>query len=201
MSRCQPALVLAILLAAPLPAAAQALGAANSSLPNPASPYLPGPANPYLPSRSGAGAAPQPGSAAAPNPAHPGQPGPTSAYGSNPANYATTPESAKRTLTPQQRASQRQSGLTQTQAKTLLEDKGYQRIVKVEADPSSLWVWQADVIKDGRPTRVGIDYRGNVLDLSSTQARPCREPGVRLGATGGLAVGSRLSQADSCAGR
>jgi hypothetical protein len=126
---------------------------------------------------------------------------PTAAYGSNPSNYTSTPESAKRRLSPQESAAQRQSGLDETQAKTLLEEKGYRHVGKVEPDPNSLWVWQAEVMKDGRPTRVGIDYRGNVLDLSSTQARPCTQPGVRPGAIGGLGVGSQLMQSDSCSAR
>lgn len=177
-----------VMLAAPVPVLAQAV--------NPANPYpsaLPAQGNPgpASPSRN-----------YGTNPANYGvAPNPAAAYGSNPANYVSTPESTKREATPQQRAAQQQSGLDEAAAKSLLEQKGYRNIVSVEAHPNSLWVWQADVLKDGRPTRVGIDYRGSVLDLSTPQARPCTMPGVQAGAVGGLAVGSRLSQSDACSGR
>jgi hypothetical protein len=161
------------------------------------------PANPY-PSAAAApgnqGAAP-PTSNYGSNPQnYGGVPNPGASYGSNPANYVSTPGlgHTKDEATPQQRAAEQQSGLNEAAARSLLEQKGYKKIGGVEADPDSLWVWQADVMKDGRPTRVGIDYRGDVLDLSSTQAQPCAVPGVQLGVVGN-AVGSRLSQSDACA--
>jgi hypothetical protein len=187
-----PFVVLAVaILAAPNLAAAQGANAANPyppRLPNPANPDATAPTRNYgtNPANYGAGGS---------------VPNAGASYGSNPANYVSTHESARREATPQQREAERQSGLSEAQAKTLLEEKGYRRILGVAAAPNSLWVWQADVLKDGRPTRVGIDYRGNVLDLSRAQARPCTVPGVQLGGVGGLPVGSRLSQSDACSSR
>jgi hypothetical protein len=184
MTRWLIVLPLVIVLGAPVAVQAQA--------PNPGTPLNSNPANSY-PSN--------PTNASAANPANPYSPNSASPYASNPANYPTAPGSAARSSSPQDRASQQQSGLTEEQAKTLLQQKGYGNVVDVQPDPNSLWVWQADVVKDGRPTRIGIDYRGNVLDLSSGQAQPCNSPGVRLGTAGGLGVGAQLSQADSCSGR
>ncbi|HTT79183.1 MAG TPA: hypothetical protein VMF86_05845 [Stellaceae bacterium] len=196
MIRWPLAVVAIVMLAAPDPAPAQSPSTASSypanpggaAVPNPADADAPNPADPY---------AAKPTRDYGANPANYG----TASYGSNPANYVAMPESAKHKETVRQQAAEQQSGLSAAQAQTLLEEKGYHRIVSVQADPGSLWVWQADVMKDGRPTRVGIDYRGNVLELSSTQARPCTVPGVQLGAVGGLGVGSRLSQSDACASR
>jgi len=186
-----PVLAFIAILGAPDLAVAQAANPAGPNGLNPASPYLPNPTGP---------AASVPGSANMPGAGAPYAPNPTSVYGSNPANYASSPESEKRRLSPQQRASQQQSGLTEAQVRALLQSKGYGQIVSVEADPNSLWVWQADALKDGRPVRIGIDYRGDVLQLSGGQAQPCTQPGVQLGPVGGLGVGSHLAQADSCSG-
>lgn len=96
-------------------------------------------------------------------------------------------------------AAQRQSGLTEVQARSLLQQQGYASVNTLRAQPNSIWVWQADVIKNGRPIRLGIDYRGNVLELGATAA-PCNLPGLSP-TTGGFGVGARLSDASRCSGR
>jgi hypothetical protein len=139
------------------------------------------------------------------NPANPQAPGAASPDASNPANYGSTPSNYTSTraptstseISPAAVAAQQQSGLDQTQAASLLQQKGYSQ-VEVHPDPNSLWVWQADATKDGRSVQVGIDYRGNVVETSSTQSRPCTGPGVSLGVNSGLGAGSALQQADSC---
>ncbi|HZU89447.1 MAG TPA: hypothetical protein VE993_09335 [Stellaceae bacterium] len=122
---------------------------------------------------------------------------PTSQYPST--HYPSSPPAGPR-ISPAEAAAQRQSGLTGDQVRTLLRGKGYTRLNSVEADPNSVWVWQADATRDGRKVRVGVDYRGNVLVISPTANQPCTSPGVNLG-VGGLGVGARLSTASSCASR
>jgi hypothetical protein len=97
-------------------------------------------------------------------------------------------------------AAQRQSGLSQEQASGLLQRQGYAGISDLRADPNSVWVWQADALKNGRRVRLGIDYRGNVLEISSGLTRPCAAPGIRSG-VGGFGVGAGLSEATACGGR
>jgi periplasmic protein CpxP/Spy len=118
-------------------------------------------------------------------------------YGSTPRNYGSPAPAAQPKTDPAARAAAQQSGINEAQAASLLQQKGYYR-VEMQADPNSVWVWQADAMKDGRPVRIGIDYRGNVLELSSSEARPCTSPGVRLGVAGSLGAGSQLQQADAC---
>jgi hypothetical protein len=182
-------LVVILALGAAHAAQAQALNPADSKgLPS-NGPYLPNPTGP---------AASEPNAAA---PVNPYFASPTGAYASNPANYASTPESAKHRTGPQRSATAAPSGLSEAEAKTVLEDKGYRQVGNVKAKPNSPWAWQADAMKDGQPVRVGIDDRGNVLDLSTAQARSCTRLGVQPGAVGGLGIGSHLSQADSCSGQ
>jgi len=100
---------------------------------------------------------------------------------------------------PAVQAAQKQSGLSEVQARSLLQQRGYASVNGLQAQPNSVWVWQADVMKDGRPLRIGIDYRGNVLELGAT-ATPCTLPGMAP-TTGGFAVGARLSEASRCSGR
>src|SRR5215472_6139289 len=66
---------------------------------------------------------------------------------------------------PGETAATRQSGLSNVEARSISEQQGYTRIGEMHAEPSSIWVWQADAIKDGRRVRIGIDYRGNLLEL------------------------------------
>ena len=96
-------------------------------------------------------------------------------------------------------AAQRQSGLSEAQARSLLQQQGYASVNTLQPQPNSLWVWQADAMKNGRPVRLGIDYRGNVLELGAT-ATPCALPGMSP-TVGGFGVGARLSEASRCAGR
>jgi hypothetical protein len=98
-------------------------------------------------------------------------------------------------------AAQHQSGLSEAQARGLLQQRGYNSVNTntLQPQPNSIWVWQADALKNGRPVRLGIDYRGNVLELGAT-ATPCTLPG-RSPTTGGFGVGARLSEASRCSGR
>jgi len=75
--------------------------------------------------------------------------------------------------------------------------QGYTQIGEVRADPNSIWVWQAEALKNGRKVHLGIDNRGNLIDMSGGQAQPCATPGVGFGA-GPMGVGSRLSTVASC---
>jgi periplasmic protein CpxP/Spy len=93
----------------------------------------------------------------------------------------------------------RQSGISEAQARSLLQQRGYNGVNTLQAQPNSIWVWQADALKNGRPVRLGIDYRGNVLELGAT-ATPCTSPGMSP-TTGGFGVGARLSEASRCSGR
>lgn len=102
-------------------------------------------------------------------------------------------------LDPAVGAAQRQSGVSEAQARTLLQQHGYASVNTLQAQPNSVWVWQADAMKNGRPIRIGIDYRGNVLELGAT-ATPCNLPGLNP-TTGGFGVGARLSEASRCSGR
>jgi hypothetical protein len=96
-------------------------------------------------------------------------------------------------------SAQRQSGISEGQARILLQQQGYATVNTLQPQPNSLWVWQADAMKNGRPVRLGIDYRGNVLELGAT-ATPCALPGMSP-IVGGFGVGARLSEASRCAGR
>jgi len=100
---------------------------------------------------------------------------------------------------PRAAAAQHQSGLTEAQARGLLQQRGYNSVNTLQPQPNSIWVWQADALKNGRPVRLGIDYRGNVLELGAT-ATPCTLPGMSP-TTGGFGVGARLSEASRCSGR
>lgn len=111
---------------------------------------------------------------------------------------STVPQTQGQPRNPAEAAARQQSGLAETEVETLLRGKGYSRLNDVQADPNSVWVWQADAMKDGRHVRVGVDYRGNVLVISPEANRPCTSPGVNLG-IGGLGAGTRLSTADVCA--
>lgn len=189
MSRWQmalPVVALLALLVAPHAGFAQATNPASASAPvSAAGPDVAPAANPANPIN------PQTPGSAAPDASNPAN------YGSTPGNYTSTRPTAPSAISPAARAAEQQSGLDQAQAESLIQQKGYYR-VEVHPDPASLWVWKADALKDGRPVQIGIDYRGNVVETSSAQARPCTGPGITLGITGGLGAGTQLQQADSC---
>jgi|SRR5438552_2907961 len=96
-------------------------------------------------------------------------------------------------------SAQRQSGLSEVQARSLLQQQGYISVNTLRPQPNSVWVWQADAMKNGRHVRLGIDYRGNVLELGAT-ATPCNLPGMSP-TVGGFGAGARLSEASRCSGR
>ena len=96
-------------------------------------------------------------------------------------------------------AAQQQSGLSEAQARSLLQQQGYTSLNTPQAQPNSIWVWQADAMKNGRRVRLGIDYRGNVLELGGSTT-PCGIPGMSPPA-GGFGVGARLSEASGCSAR
>ena len=126
-------------------------------------------------------------------------------YPSNPLSYRSTPlnylsnQSRLRTrrVDPASAAAQQQSGLNQADAASLMVTQGYTQIGELRADPNSIWVWQAEALKNGRKVHLGIDNRGNLIDMSGGQAQPCTTPGVGFGAAP-MGVGSRLSTVASC---
>jgi len=110
-----------------------------------------------------------------------------------------TPRRGKALANPAETAAQRQTGLTDVDATSLFRQQGYTGINDVHADPNSIWVWRADAIKNGRRVRLGIDSRGNLLELGGS-AQPCTSPGAGFGA-GPLGTGARLSEAARCSAR
>ena len=122
-------------------------------------------------------------------------------YRSNPLNYLSSePRLRTQNIDPKSVAAQRQSGLNQAEATSLITRQGYTRIGEVDADPNSIWVWQADAMKNGRPVRLGINNRGTLVEISGGQTQPCAMPGVGFG-TGPIGVGSRLSEVTNCSTR
>ena len=117
----------------------------------------------------------------------------------NPYASTATPRREPPGINPAELAATRQSGVTDAQARSLLQQQGYTGINDLHADPNSIWVWQADALKNGRRVRLGIDYRGNLLELGAS-AQPCISPGTGFGA-GPLGTGARLSEADRCSSR
>lgn len=102
--------------------------------------------------------------------------------------------------TPAEKSAEKQSGLSKPEAENLLFRDGYTAIGAVQADPNSIWVWQADATKNGRRVRVGIDYRGRVLVISQGGSLPCTLPQAYLGVSS-LGAGERLSRMRFCANR
>jgi hypothetical protein len=116
-----------------------------------------------------------------------------------PPSTAATP-AKKPAKNPAETAAQRQSGLTDAQARTLLQQEGYTGVSNLRAEPNSIWVWQADAMKDGRRVRLGVDYRGKLLEFSGG-ARPCTSLGGGAGSGFVGSPGARLSEATGCSGR
>lgn len=178
--------VLVGLLAAPAWAQTAAITPPQPATPYPAgssaaSPYATAPYHPATPY----------GSSQYPSSRYPTSQYPTSRYPSSPSTANGQP------VTPAEAAAERQSGLSEPDVQALLQGQGYTRLNSIQADPGSIWVWQADAVKDGRPVRVGVDYRGNVLVIAPEANRPCTAPGLNFG-TGRLGAGARLSAARSC---
>jgi hypothetical protein len=110
-----------------------------------------------------------------------------------------TPRRKKSAVNPAEAAAQQQSGFANEDVRSLLQQQGYASVNDVHADPNSIWVWQADALKNGRRVRLGIDNRGNLLELGAS-TQPCTSLGAGFGA-GPLGTGARISEADRCSGR
>lgn len=89
------------------------------------------------------------------------------------------------------------SNLNQTQAINQMAGHGYSQLHNVHADSNSQWLWQADAEKGGQTVKVGIDYAGNVVQLSGAARAPC--PQRR--SVGFDRPGVGFSDAASCTGR
>ena len=119
-------------------------------------------------------------------------------YRSTALNYPSNQSRLRtRNIDPGMAAAQRQSGLNQADATSLMRTQGYTQLGEVQADPNSIWVWQADAMKNGRRVQLGIDDHGNLSDISAGQNQPCTIPGVGLSAAS-MGVGSGLSGVASC---
>ena len=54
------------------------------------------------------------------------------------------------------------NSFTEGQARRRIEDRGYTNIDQLRKDQNS--IWQAEATKDGSRVRVGVDFRGNVVE-------------------------------------
>ena len=54
------------------------------------------------------------------------------------------------------------NSFTEGQARRRIEDRGYTNVDQLHKDRNS--IWQAEAMKDGRRVRVGVDFRGNVVE-------------------------------------
>jgi hypothetical protein len=54
------------------------------------------------------------------------------------------------------------NSFTEGQARRRIEDRGYTDVDQLRKDQNS--IWQAEAMKDGRRVRVGVDFRGNVVE-------------------------------------
>ena len=54
------------------------------------------------------------------------------------------------------------NSFTEGQARRRIEDRGYTNVGQLHKDHNS--IWQAEATKDGRQVRVGVDFRGNVVE-------------------------------------
>ena len=54
------------------------------------------------------------------------------------------------------------NSFTEGQARRRIEDRGYTNVDQLHKDQNS--IWQAEATKDGRRVRVGVDFRGNVVE-------------------------------------
>jgi hypothetical protein len=131
------------------------------------------------------------------NPATPSRK-PSNIYGKEANPYAPNISATSKNtgVSPAEAAAARQSGVTDADARSILQQQGYTGVAGLRAEPNSVWVWQADAIKNGRRTRLGIDYRGNLMELGAAQ--PCSAPGQGFGLQSPLGTGVRLSEASRC---
>jgi hypothetical protein len=54
------------------------------------------------------------------------------------------------------------NSFTEGQARRRIEDHGYRNVGKLHKDKNS--IWQAEAMKNGQRVRVGVDFRGNVVE-------------------------------------
>ena len=54
------------------------------------------------------------------------------------------------------------NSFTEGQARRRIEDRGYKGVGQLHKDQNS--IWQAEATKDGQHVRVGVDYRGHVVE-------------------------------------
>ena len=54
------------------------------------------------------------------------------------------------------------NSFTEGQARSRIEDRGYTNVGQLHKDQNS--IWQAEAMKDGRRVRLGVDFRGNVVE-------------------------------------
>jgi periplasmic protein CpxP/Spy len=54
------------------------------------------------------------------------------------------------------------NSFTEGQARRRIEDRGYSNVGQMHKDQNS--IWQTEAMKDGRRVRVGVDFRGNVVE-------------------------------------
>ena len=54
------------------------------------------------------------------------------------------------------------NSFTEGQARRRIEDRGYTNVDQLHKDQNS--IWQAQAMHDGHQVRVGLDYRGNVVE-------------------------------------
>ncbi len=54
------------------------------------------------------------------------------------------------------------NSFTEGQARRRIEDRGYTNVDQLHKDQNS--IWQTEATKDGHRVRVGVDFRGNVVE-------------------------------------
>lgn len=54
------------------------------------------------------------------------------------------------------------NSFTEGQARQRIQDRGYTDVGQLHKDQHS--IWQAEAMKEGRRVRVGLDFRGNVVE-------------------------------------
>lgn len=54
------------------------------------------------------------------------------------------------------------NSFTENEARKRLEDNGYAQVAELAKDADS--IWHAKAVKAGRPTKVTLDYQGNITE-------------------------------------